>query len=151
MFREWREKGFFEEFERELERMNQLIERMTPNSEPMVYGFSMHIGTNGVPHIEQFGNLAPVDRDVREPFTSTMVDEKKKELRITAQMPGIDKENIEVNAAGDGVVIKGGSKYYKKVETPAIDPDSAKAQYNNGILEVTLRLKKPEGKAVKIE
>ncbi|MFQ6061833.1 MAG: Hsp20/alpha crystallin family protein, partial [Methanosarcinales archaeon] len=46
-------------------------------------------------------------------------------------------------------------KYYKEVRIPvAVDPDSAKAKYNNGVLEVTLKLKeaaKPKGKSIKIE
>lgn len=174
MFREWRktEKGFFEEFEREIEEMNQLIDRMmhSTGNEPLVYGFSMHVGPDGVPHVKQFGNvrqagegqsveeLSVDEQNMREPFTSSIIDEKNNELNITAEMPGIRKEDIELKSTENEVVIKAdskGRKYYKSVNTPCpVDPDSARAKYNNGVLEVTLKLKeapKPEGKTVKIE
>lgn len=166
----WRkpEKGFFEEFEREMEEMNQLIESMmrSTGSEPLVYGFSMHIGSDGVPHMEHFGNVRPTpelnvredERNVREPFTSSMIDEKNNELSITAEMPGIKKEDIVLDATENDVVIKAqgeGRKYYKSVNTPCpVDTDSAKARYNNGVLEVTLKLKETpitKGKTITIE
>ena len=170
MFRGWRrpEKGFFEEFEKELEEMNELINRMMRSSgEPLVYGFSMQVGPDGVPHVERFGNVRQAgnelsvretEHSVKEPFTSSMIDEKSNELNITAEMPGIRKEDIELNATESDVIIRAdseGRKYYKSVETPClVDPDSARAKYNNGVLEVTLKLKeapKPKGKTVKIE
>lgn len=164
MWKDWRktEKGFFDEFEKELEQMNELMNHMMASigKEPQVYGFSIQAGPEGIPHVERFGNVVPVgkDHDVREPFTSSIINEKDNELNITAEMPGIGKEDIEVNATENEVVIKaesGGRKYYKKVNTPAqVDPDSAKAKYNNGVLEVTLRLKEPpqtKGKKIDIE
>lgn len=160
MFRGWRrpEKEFFEEIEREIEAMNEMINRLHRGDEPLVYGFSLRIGSDGVPHMERFGNLTSRETidNTREPFTSSIVDEKNNELRITAEMPGIRKENIEVNATGNEVVIRaeaGERKYYKNVKTPSIDPESARAKYNNGVLEITFKLKEPvrTGKAVKIE
>jgi HSP20 family protein len=163
MFRGWKrpERGFFEEFEKELEDMNESINRMMRSigEEPLVYGFSLQVGPDGVPHVQRFGNVMPVvgGENVREPFTTSMIDEKSNEFKITVEMPGIQKEDIEVNATEDEVAIKaeGERKYYKKVRTPApVDPDSAKAKYNNGVLEVTFGLKepsKPKGKPIKIE
>ncbi len=166
----WRkpEKGFFEEFEREMEEMNRLIESMmrSTGSEPLVYGFSVHVGPDGVPHMEHFGNVRPAPtlnvredgRNVREPFTGSMIDEKSNELKITAEMPGIKKEDIMLESTENEVVIKAegeGRKYYKSINTPSpVDTDSVTAKYNNGVLEVTLKLKetpKPKGKAIKIE
>ncbi|MBU4221058.1 MAG: Hsp20/alpha crystallin family protein [Euryarchaeota archaeon] len=156
MYKDWRktEKGFFDEFEREFEQMNELMNRMMTSlgKEPQVYGFSIQAGPEGLPHVERFGNVVPVgkDSDVREPFTSSIINEKDNEVNITAEMPGIGKEDIEVNATENDITIKAessGRKYYKKLSTPApVDPDSAKAKYNNGVLEVTLRLKEQPGK-----
>lgn len=170
MFRGWRkpEKGFFEEFEKEIEEMNELVDRMMSSTgKPLVYGFSMQVGPDGVPHVEHFGNIRPkgdevsvreAEQNVREPFIGSMIDEKKNELNITAEMPGVRKEDIEVVANENEVVIKAdseGRKYYKAINTPCmVFPDSAKAKYNNGILEVTFKLKEPsvpKGKTVKIE
>lgn len=171
MVKEWRKpgKGFFDEFDEELEKMNQLISRIMEShgSEPMVYGFSMHVGPDGVPHMEHFGNIGTTGRElsvrepeknVKEPFTTSIIDEKSNELIITAEMPGIRKEDIELNSTESEVTISadtGGRTYYKTISTPCIvDPESAKAKYNNGVLEITLKLKesgKPKGKTVKIE
>jgi len=164
MERDWRktDKGFFNEFEKEMEQMNDLVNRMMQSmgKEPQVYGFSMQVGPDGIPHVERFGNVIPVgkDRDVREPFTSSLVDEKRNELNITAEMPGINKEDIELNATEKEITIKADSnsrKYYKIIKTSGpIDPESATAKYNNGVLEITFKLKdmkKQDGKPIKIE
>jgi HSP20 family protein len=164
MERDWRKtgKGFFNEFEKEIEQMNDLVNRMMQSmgKEPQVYGFSMQVGPDCIPHVERFGNVMPVgkDKDVREPFTSSLTDEKNNELNITAEMPGISKEDIELNATEKEVIIKAdgnGRKYYKLIKTPVlVDPDSAAAKYNNGVLEVTFKFKdnlKPDVKSIKIE
>ncbi len=161
MFRK-SEKGFFDEFEREFQEMNRLINSINSvmqnySREPVVYGFSIQVGPEGVPHVEHFGTMNK-EQNIREPFTSSIVDDKNNELNITAEMPGIQKEDIEVNATEDEVIIKAESnerEYYKTVKTQLpVDPDSARAKYNNGVLEVTFSLKeppKPKGKAVKVE
>lgn len=160
MFRK-REKDFFEEFERDIQELNSIIESMMNKGEPMVYGFSMHV-RNGVPYVQHFGNFRPMgismaeENAMIEPFTSSIVDEKNNELNITSEMPGIKKEDIRVDATESEVTIKveaQGRRYHKSIKTPClIDRGSAKAKYNNGVLEVTLKLKEPyKGKQVKIE
>lgn len=163
MFRERRrpERGLFNMFEKVFEEMNESMAHMlrTAGNEPLVYGFSFQVGPDGVPHIEHFGNFGPDEReDVREPFTSFMVDEEKNELKITAEMPGVEKKDINVSATEDEVTIEaesGGRKYFKSLKTPRqVDPDSSTAKYNNGILEVSLKFKepgKPAGKSIKVE
>ena len=73
-------------------------------------------------------------------------------------MPGISKEDIELNATETEVIIKADSnarKYYKFIKTQVpVDPDSAAAKYNNGVLEVTFKfknMKKTDGRSIKIE
>ena len=174
MFGRRHENGLFEEMEQMMEEMNSVMGHMTHSmgKEPQVFGYSMHVGPDGVPHVKHFGNTEPSqgcgtgtcglteaaeEPGVREPFTSSVVDENKNELYITAEMPGVEKQEIDVSATGEDVVIKaehGERKYAKTVRTPAeVDPDTAFAKYNNGVLEVTLKLKelKPEGKSVAVE
>lgn len=165
MEREWRktEKGFFNDFEKEIEQMNELMSRLMESlgKEPHIYGFSMQVGPDGIPHMERFGNVMPVgkDSDIREPFTSSLIDEKNNEVNITAEMPGINKEDIELNATENEVIIKADSnarRYNKFLKVPRpVDPDSASAKYNNGVLELTIKLKetkkKPDGRSIKIE
>jgi HSP20 family protein len=169
MFGRRQEKGLFEEMEQMMENMNEAMGHMMHpiGKEPQVFGYSMQVGPDGIPHMEYFGNVQPETGEltppsgepgIRDPFTSIVVDEKKNELYITAEMPGVEKEDIEVSATENEVLIKAGHgerKYNKTVKTPGeVEPDSATAKYNNGVLEVTLRLKtfmKPEGKSVKVE
>ncbi len=163
MFKGWKrpDHGFFDEIERQFEEMDKLMTQMVQSMgrEPLVYGFSLQVSPDGIPHVERFGNVRPMDvsGNVREPFISSILDDKNMELKITAEMPGIQKEEIQVNAAEDEITIKadGERKYYKNLKAPSlIDPDSAKAKYNNGVLEVTFKLKEPvkqKGRTIKIE
>jgi len=173
MFGNRYEKGLFEEMERMMEEMNRVMDHVTHSmgKDPLFFGYRMHVGPDGVPHVEHFGNVEPAhgtcgtceltetaeQTGVREPFTSSIVDEKKNELYITAEMPGVEKQEIEVSATGEEVLIKaehGERKYVKTVRTPVeVDPESATAKYNNGVLEVTLKLKelKPQRKSVNVE
>jgi HSP20 family protein len=62
-------------------------------------------------------------------------------------MPGVNKDDIELNADETSLEIKAegeNRKYYEVVSLPAeVIPDSAKARYNNGVLEVVFRKKHP--------
>ena len=142
---------------------------------PIVYGYSMTIGPDGKPHISQFGNVKNLTRGSnkqelnligkgsgptltaeREPLTD--VNTTEKEIKVIAEMPGIKKEDIKINAT-EGMVeittIGSQRKYHKTLEIPLeADIDSAKSNYTNGILEIIFNKKenvKPIGKEVKVE
>ena len=72
-------------------------------------------------------------------------------------MPGVDKEDISLDCAESTLTISVGTekrKYYKEIELPSqVDPESAKASYRNGVLELTLTKKqvKPKGRRIDIE
>jgi len=76
---------------------------------------------------------------------------------VVAELPGVEKEDIELNATEKELIISVDTerrKYYKCLELPAeVDPKSAKASYRNGILEVRLKKVRPErrGERIKIE
>ncbi len=126
---------------------------------PYVYGFSMTIGPDGKPIIEEFGNVKrlgskPVLSEEREPLVDVI--EKGDEIRVVAEVPGVDKNNIKVNLNGKTLVLsaqEGDKKYYKEVELPAeVDENSAKATYKNGVLEIVFKkTKTAPGKEIKIE
>lgn len=166
--------SIFDEFDREFAQMSRMMDRMLENmrgwdwenlpaNQPVYYGVSVDVGPDGVPRIQQFGNVHPgqagaLESGVREPFVSSFVDDEHDQLRVTAEMPGVDKKSVKVEALDDALTIRaqGKDRAYEKtlrLATP-VDPDSAKATYNNGVLEVTLALKKPtrpKGKDVKVE
>jgi HSP20 family protein len=88
----------------------------------------------------------------------TSFDEKDNLLTITAEMPGITKQDVKVELAEGLVTIhaeKGDKKYHTELPVnEELDSDSAKATYTNGILELKIRSKrspKPKAKEVKVE
>jgi len=128
---------------------------------PYIYGFSITIGPDGRPIIREFGNVRrvrgrPAIIEEREPLVDVL--ESDNEITVVVEMPGVEREKIDVKVSEDGktLIISASNekrKYYKEVDLPAkVDPASAKATYRNGVLEVKLRkLGKEEGKGVKVK
>ncbi|MBI0584831.1 MAG: Hsp20/alpha crystallin family protein [Methanomassiliicoccus sp.] len=156
--------NFDEEFEEMRERMDAMMEGFMNGridataSQPIVYGFSMRMGPDGKPHIQEFGNAppeAPGREGAREPLTDII--EEKERIRVIVELPGVERDDIQLNVEDrllDISVDREDRKFSKKVEMPSdVDPDSASASYKNGVLEVTLRKVAPKkrGRPVKIE
>jgi HSP20 family protein len=159
----------FEEAEEMLNRMFRTVREGSPAAAatsrlPYYYGYQINIGADGKPHIREFGNVKPAAKGlieqsgVREPLVDTSIDEKNNQLTITAEMPGVSREDIKVNISDTYVTIqaeRGDKKYHTDVPIDlAVEDVSAKAIYSNGILELKIKLKqapKPKGKEVKIE
>lgn len=156
------EKAFSEQFrEMEKEIPKSLVrESKTPDGRtkkeigPIVYGYSVTIGPDGKPVVREFGNVksgtgAPwkAVQDKREPLVDVV--SSGKEVRVIAEMPGVNKEDIKLTVSEKSLTIsvEKGRHYYKELDLPGIvDPKSAKSAYNNGILEVTLPLKSSRGR-----
>ena len=153
---------FFDEFER-LEGMTDEIMRKafetaserTKVHRPYVYGFSMSVGPDGNPVIRDFGNVQPSRggpkiRKEREPLVDVI--EEDRTVVIVAELPGVEKDDINLHAIEDHLTVSVNiqcQKYRKELTLPArVDPKSAWASYKNGVLEV--KLKKLE-KAVEAE
>ncbi len=157
--------GFDEEFRQMEENMARMFDEMRKTSlkepgkgGPFVYGFSMKVGPDGKPKIEEFGNV-PASKpgkpgiaeigDEREPLTDVIDGED--EISVIAELPGIEKKDIDLKADEETLSIKVDTpqrKYSKKLLMPArIIPDSVKANYKNGVLEVKIkRLEKKKAK-----
>jgi HSP20 family protein len=136
---------------------------------PFVYGYSMSIGPDGKPNVQEFGNVKPSRRpgafgiqqpalepkETREPLVDVINEQAQ--VRVVAELPGVEKSDIKTSINEDQLTIKVDSptqKYYKEVKLPTgVDPDSSKASYNNGVLEITLRKtqSRPKGKEIKID
>ncbi|NPA74972.1 MAG: Hsp20/alpha crystallin family protein [Euryarchaeota archaeon] len=168
-FDEWDE--FFDidkEFRRMEEWMNRIMKEFQTQGRgeirgPYVYGFSMRVGPDGKPHIEEFGNVpkrfsGSELSEYREPLVDVMEDDKH--ISVTAELPGVSKDDIELNLENDNTVLvlkvdTPERKYYKEVQLPAkVRADTVKATYKNGILDVVFEREKPKekkGKRIKIE
>lgn len=155
----------FDEYFRDMRRrMNRLIRDAMSGKlpepgkgGPYIYGWSFRIGPDGKPVFQEFGNIPHVGTveipGSREPLVD--VQETDDEVQITAEVPGVKKEDIDLEVTGNTLIIKvegKDRKYYKEVELPAeVDPDSAKASYNNGVLDIQLKKVKPKAKGKKIK
>jgi len=88
------------------------------------------------------------DKDGEEgdgPYTCSMFDEKKNELKIHADIPGVSKEDIKLELVDGKLVLdaRTESRYYHK-EIPLdyeLTSSDIEARYNNGLLEITLKCK----------
>ena len=159
----------FAEAEDMLSRMFRTVRDITPSADaltefPYYYGYQITVGPDGKPRIREFGNVKPAakglveQRGVRQPLVDSVLDEKENTLRITAEMPGVNKEDIKLNVTDQYVTIhaeKGDKKYHVDIPVSVeLDESSAKASYTNGILELKIKPKegsKVKGKAIKIE
>ncbi|KYH41771.1 MAG: hypothetical protein AYL31_003720 [Candidatus Bathyarchaeota archaeon B26-1] len=129
---------------------------------PFVYGYSIKIGPDGRPEIREFGNIKPGVSfgrprvnimEEREPLTDVITTDG--EVKVIAELPGVEKKDIKLHCTEDTLTISVDvpqRKYYKKVELPVkVEPKKAKASYKNGVLEVTLKKKEePEGEPIKL-
>ncbi|MEM4039823.1 MAG: archaeal heat shock protein Hsp20, partial [Thermoplasmata archaeon] len=143
---------FFDDFEEEFKRMNERISRilnelsrhMSDVQGPFVYGFTMKIGPDGKPRIEEFGNVPKVGIGELEGYREPLVDvsDDEKNVYVTAELPGVEKEQINLQVDENTIIIKTDvpeRKYYKVIELPErVKPETAKASYHNGILDVTI-------------
>ena len=141
---------------------------------PIVYGYSMTIGSDGKPHVREFGNIKSLSDNAvkkigtqpdnlsqisaeREPLVDVNMTDK--EVKVVVEMPGIRKEDIKIKAYDSQVEVTTSKdaqrKYHKNIELPELaEIETARSVYNNGILEITFdkkKVTKPAGKEIKIE
>jgi len=128
---------------------------------PYIYGFSLTIGPDGIPRVREWGNIKPgIIRprisEAMEPFTDII--EEPDSIKIVIDLPGVEKEDIKIDAMEDSIEVnaeRGDRKYHKLVKLPKkIKPESTKAQYRNGVLTIVAEKKEKERKkgfSVKIE
>jgi len=161
-------RGFPESMPRDFARERKLPDgRIIRERKPIVWGYSITSGRDGKPVIREFGNLKPSARrkpwespfslkEEREPLVDAI--ETEDEVRVVAELPGIEKEDVNLYSTSNTLTIKVDTeerKYYKELELPSeVDPKSARSTYKNGVLEVTLRKiekKRPRGVSIGIE
>ncbi|MGP6220318.1 archaeal heat shock protein Hsp20 [Caldiplasma sukawensis] len=162
------------DFDRINERMRKMFERFIKNSEntdiktygPFIYGFTYKMGPDGKPYFQEFGNVPnrqffnpgalPQEEQYREPITDINKDDKR--IYVTFELPGVSKEEIDLKVNEENMTITVNNpsrKYYKEIEFDVpVKPETAKAKFQNGILDVSIEIvgkNNPSGKSVKIE
>ena len=107
----------FDDFFREIERMMNDV-----------------MGAGGDVHIDEMGTTGGSDVHLD-------VYETDEQVRVVADLPGVEKESIDLKCDGTILTIDASSDrqdYHERIRLPAtVDEHSASASYNNGILEVS--------------
>ena len=127
---------------------------------PFIYGYSMRVGSDGKPEIQEFGNIKPNLKPenfeglpdhqtevagVREPLIET--NDLGDKIQIIVELPGIDKKDIKLKVTTNLVEIDVNTperKAHKQLDLPtSINPETATSTYKNGVLDVTLEKSMP--------
>ncbi len=168
-FEEWFKDPFeemIERLEKEAEIPKELVrEEETPTGKvrkygPFIYGFSYTHEPGKEPEFKEFGNIRlepegriePAIQGEREPLADVI--EEKDTYEIIVELPGMNKSDIKLNATENSLEIRAsnGKKFYKEISfQEAVDPDSAKATYKNGVLSLILKKKRKRGVQVNLE
>jgi len=134
----------------DIKKMAEEMMKMFTNAQPgkpIVHGYKIEFGPDGKPQIEDFGNRSvrspegvPTISDEIEPLTDII--EGENDVAITVEIPGVEKDDIDLIATEDALEIKVDSpkrKYHKRIELPCnVKTKSTKATYKNGILDIVL-------------
>ena len=85
-------------------------------------------------------------------------EDRDKDIVFTIDMPGVAKKDIDINIEEHSITVKaengGKRKYnYSRKFKPAVDPETAKATFTNGVLDITVTKieSKPTGRKVAIK
>ena len=174
---EWNIDDIFSNLETEFTKMRKQMDslmrdavegNLPENSKknPFVFGFSVKAGPDGFPVFEDFGNTRirpfknqgekPVVDTRREPLTD--VNETDDQIAITVELPGVNKEDIDINVMEDKVDVNvktESRKYFKSIDLNSpVETESSQATYTNGILDLVLNKKESDekkGTKVKID
>jgi len=162
----WRRKNPFFDLFSEFDRMDEMMDEMmgrafkdmkSMKGKPMTYGFSMKIGPDGKPRIQEFGNVRPTQeklevKEHREPLVDVI--DRDDEIDVLAELPGVEKKDIDLRFDGGDLIVSVPKKFHKQVHLKEkVDENKIKATYKNGVLSVTLKkiAPKKKGKKVRVE
>ncbi|SFM59482.1 Hsp20/alpha crystallin family protein [Methanolobus profundi] len=126
--------------------------------QPFFYGFSVSGHPGEEPEIREFGNVFQDDEDddefesvIQQQFRGdarkTLIDifEMDDKVYVTVELPDVEKEDIGLNVTETVLELKAESEensYSEDIELPSsVDPDTARATYLNGVLEVVMDVK----------
>ncbi len=129
---------------------------------PFVYGYSMKIGSDGKPEIQEFGNIkkglkgTPQVKEEREPLVDIV--ETNEDIHVVVELPGVEKTDIKLHGTEDSLTISVNTpnyKYYKEAALPVkVRVKEAKSSYKNGVLEIIVPKSedsnKPKGEQIDI-
>ena len=102
-------------------------------------------------------NLSPTVAKPKHEGTMSYED-RDKDIVFTIDMPGVSKKDIDIEIEEHSIKVSaengGKRKYnYSRKFKPAVDPETAKATFTNGVLDITVTKleSKPTGRKVAIK
>ena len=152
---------WFNDIYEELEKLGYLIDETIqkasegsynklPVRRNRVQGFSIKIGPDGKPRIYEFSSRQSqqIEDDLgddQEPLVDMIEDDEL--LVVLAALPGIKKEDIDLRVTETCLTVSIDAddfEWYNEFKLPTkVNPNSARASYKNGVLEVKMeRLEK---------
>ncbi len=142
----------FKEMERMMERtFKDFDSNMIEPGKPFVYGYNIHVGSDGKPEIQEFGSKPTKQIDgssepmvKREPLTDMI--EGKTDVSVTVEIPGVEKDQIDLRVYDNSLDIKVNDpnrNYHRNIDLPCdVQVKTTKATYKNGILDIQIKKKK---------
>jgi len=148
---------WFNDIYEELEKLGDLIDETiqksfdpsseeTPVRRNRIQGFSIKIGPDGKPRIQEFNTRQPRQNepeisDDPEPLVDLIEDGEK--LVVLAALPGVKKDAINLRITENCLTVSVDTadlEWYNELKLPTkVDPKSARASYKNGVLEVKVK------------
>ncbi|MCL1979349.1 MAG: Hsp20/alpha crystallin family protein [Methanomassiliicoccaceae archaeon] len=135
--------GNFESMVKKMERMFSRIEEH-PGSDVKTYGYTEYVDPDGKRHVREFGNSGGVREAAYDAAGGQLADVGLEGgmIRAVLEIPGVSKEDIVIEGTKNTLSVSidtDRKKFARVLALPCdVDPNSAKAEYNNGILEVVL-------------
>lgn len=140
-----------------------MMRRMLEDMDRMVYGFT----GGALPELWSGGDL---ERSLWSPQIETF--RRDNQLVVRADLPGMNKENVNVEIEDDTLLISGErqdeheeerddfyrsersyGRFFRAIPLPdGVDPNSAKAEFKDGVLEIAVPVpKEPERSSRRID
>jgi len=166
-----RDEDFFGSFDEELVEMRERMDRifdafmkneLGPDRAPLLYGFSMQTGEDGEPVMQELGSaperarIGGGESPEREPLIDVI--ESGEQVSVIIELPGVKKEHVKIEVLERSLQVDLDDdikEFHERIVLPCdVLPDSIKASYKNGVLEISMRrvaAKKKKGQIVQVD
>ena len=141
--------------------LSDRLDQEKPNIRSWSYGYSMTTGPDGKPIVKEWGTEFPstpmMEQPNEDPLSQVDIDRVNKSVRVIMELPGVTKESIRITGTENRIRVRANYDTWNvDHEIPIsakVDPNTAKASYNNGVLDITLELieeSEPEGVDIRV-
>jgi HSP20 family molecular chaperone IbpA len=138
----------FMEIQRQL--FDQIQNGQFDGSESSVrrFGFSLHMGPDGVPHIAPLTHNhvpTPPSDEIEDPFTDVFYTDEDKRYHIIAELPSITRDDIQFTIRDNELMFEASNqeRTFKKSMLLKYNLDQSTLEYDvrNGVLEAFISIK----------